>query len=160
MESSDLPLAAAQLPRPIAAFPLAPPVHACSLAAAHATIKKRKRAAASSPASPAAASPTVASLAAGRVIIAPVVARRKKAAESGPKKATQGGCKKQVVKPRAAIPQPSPPVAGFAAPQRLDVGAGNVFDEMSCRYEEAPQLLHSAPQRDGGVHHAAAAPCV
>ncbi|KAK1692671.1 hypothetical protein QYE76_009368 [Lolium multiflorum] len=136
MESSDLPPAAAQLLRPTSVAHLAPPVHACSPAAAHAAIKKRKRAAAAaSHASPAAASPTVASPTTARAVVALAFTWRKKVAGSGPKKATQGGGKKQVVKPCAAAPQASPPVAGFAAPQRSDVGAGNVFDEMPSRYD-------------------------
>jgi hypothetical protein len=136
MESSDLLSAAVQLLSPTAAAPLAPSVHACSPAAAHAAIKKRKCAAtATSPASPAVASPTVASQATARAVITPAVARRKKVAGRGPKKVTQGGGKKQVVNPRAATPQASPPVAEFTAPQRSDAGAGNMFDEMPSRYD-------------------------
>nr|XP_051221684.1 uncharacterized protein LOC127339932 [Lolium perenne] len=102
MESSDLPPATAQLSRPTAEAPLAPPVHACSPATAHTAIKNMKRAAAAppssptaasppspaaaSPPSPVAASPTVASPAAGRAVVALAVAKRKKAARSGLKK--------------------------------------------------------------------------
>jgi hypothetical protein len=50
------------------------------------------------------------------------------------------------MKPRAAAPQASLPAAAHTAPQHSDVGAGNVFDEMPSRYDEAPnsfiQLLN------------------